>query len=103
MAIYGRVRDLREDADKTQADIAKILGISTQTYNAWEKDISNVAIGKVKSIADFYGITIGEIFLPTDMKNIHTKGKADMNICNDTIETEPEPTEEKVQLINVNR
>lgn len=66
----------------TQAELAKLLGISTQTYNAWEKDISNVAIGKVKCIADFYGITIGEIFLPTDMKNIHIKITKDMNICN---------------------
>lgn len=48
----------------TQAEVAENIGISTQTYNAWEKDVSNVAIGKVKALADFFGVTIGEIFLP---------------------------------------
>lgn len=38
----------------TQAELARALGVSPQTYNAWEKDISNVAIGKVMSIADFF-------------------------------------------------
>lgn len=87
----------------TQAELAKILGISTQTYNAWEKDISNVAIGKVKSIADFYGITIGEIFLPTDMKNIHVRIVKNMNICNgkevEAIDNNTEVDEEKEKEI----
>lgn len=67
------LKELRARKNMTQAEMARELGISCQTYNAWEKDISNVAIGKVKSIADYHGITIGEIFLPSDMKNNHIK------------------------------
>lgn len=48
----------------TQFEVAQSVGVSTQTYNAWEKNISNVAISKVKALADFFGVTIGEIFLP---------------------------------------
>ena len=48
----------------TQYEVAKNIGISTQTYNAWERDVSNVAISKVKALADLFEVTIGEIFLP---------------------------------------
>ena len=65
------VKELRVRNNLTQAQSAEKLGVSTQTYNAWEKDISKVAIGKVASIAKLYGVTIEEIFLPENVKNIH--------------------------------
>ncbi len=36
MYYYQRIRDLREDNDKTQEEIAKILGIQTTTYRRYE-------------------------------------------------------------------
>lgn len=36
MYTYNRIRDLREDADKTQAEIAKYLNVGTTTYRRWE-------------------------------------------------------------------
>ena len=65
------LKELRARKNMTQSAVTDAIGVSPQTYNAWEKDVSNVAIGKVKILADFYGVTISEIFLPTDMKNIH--------------------------------
>lgn len=58
------LKELRARKNMTQSEIADIIGVSTQTYNAWERDVSNVAISKVKALADFFGVTIGEIFLP---------------------------------------
>ena len=58
------LKELRARKNMTQSEVAVEIGVSTQTYNAWEKDISNVAIGKVKALSDFFGVTIGEIFLP---------------------------------------
>lgn len=57
------LKELRARKNMTQAEIAKNIGVSTQTYNSWEKDISKVAIGKVKVLANFFGVTVGEIFL----------------------------------------
>ena len=34
--IYKRIRDLSEDSDKTQADLAKILNCSQQVYSNYE-------------------------------------------------------------------
>ena len=55
------LRELRARKQKSQRQVAEDLGISTATYCAWEKDISNVAISKVQAVADYYGVTIGEI------------------------------------------
>lgn len=58
------LKELRARKNKTQKEVAGDLGVSTTTYNAWEKDVSRVAIGKVRALADYYGVSISEIFLP---------------------------------------
>jgi transcriptional regulator with XRE-family HTH domain len=55
------LRELRARKNKTQEEVAKSLGIATQTYNAWEKDISNVGISKVYALANYFGVKIDEI------------------------------------------
>ena len=49
--------------DKTQEQVAKNLGVSVQTYCAWEKSIANVAVSKVSAVASYFGVKLGEIFL----------------------------------------
>lgn len=56
------LKELRARKDETQAETAKALGISPQTYNAWEQDISNVAISKVVALAEHFGVKLTEIF-----------------------------------------
>lgn len=65
------LKELRARKNMTQEQVAKDLGISVQTYNAWEKDVSNVAVSKVQAVAVYFGVKIGQIFLPSSMKNIH--------------------------------
>ena len=57
------LKELRARHNLTQKEVAKDLGVSVQTYNAWEKDISNVAICKVQALADYYGVDIEAISL----------------------------------------
>lgn len=60
------LKELRARKDVTQAEAAKALGVSTQTYNAWEKDVSVVSIAKFCQIAKYFGVSITEIFLPNN-------------------------------------
>ncbi|MBQ8918761.1 MAG: helix-turn-helix transcriptional regulator [Acidaminococcaceae bacterium] len=55
------LKELRARKNETQQECAEALGISTQTYNAWEQDISNVAISKVVKVAEHFGVTLSEI------------------------------------------
>lgn len=58
------LKELRARKNETQAETAEALGISTQTYNAWEKDISGVAVSKVVAVARHFGVSLSDIFLP---------------------------------------
>ena len=57
------LKELRARKNWTQKETATKLGISVQTYNAWEKDISRVAVGKVIAVADLFGVKLSEIKL----------------------------------------
>ncbi|MBQ7615667.1 MAG: helix-turn-helix transcriptional regulator [Butyrivibrio sp.] len=61
------IKELRARKDVTQEQAARDLGISVQTYNAWERDISNVAISKVMAVAEYYGVQLSQIFLRRNM------------------------------------
>lgn len=56
------LKELRAKKDWTQQETAERLGVSPQTYNAWERDISNVAVCKVQAVADLFGVKLGQIF-----------------------------------------
>ena len=57
------LKELRARKNETQVQTAEALGVSVQTYNAWEKDISNVAVSKVNAVARHFGVTLSQIFL----------------------------------------
>ena len=61
------ISELRARKVATQAQVAADLGISVATYNAWEKDISNVAISKVVALAEYFGCTVDQIFLTRNL------------------------------------
>lgn len=55
------LKELRARKGWTQKETADKLGVSTQTYNAWEKDISNVAVSKVNAIATLFEVTLSDL------------------------------------------
>lgn len=57
------LRELRARKGVTQQEVATAIGISLPTYGTWEKDLSVAPIGKVVSLAEFFGVTVGEIKL----------------------------------------
>lgn len=63
------LKELRARKNLTQKDVAKDLGITYQTYSSWEKDISNVAVSKVQALADYYGVSLGQISFSTEHEN----------------------------------
>lgn len=49
------LRELREDRDMTQADVANLLGTSQQYYSKYETGKYEMPIHYVVPLADFYG------------------------------------------------
>ncbi len=51
------IRELREDRDLKQADVAKVLGTSQQYYSKYETGKYEMPIHYVTALADFYGVS----------------------------------------------
>lgn len=56
--IYQRIRDLREDKDMTQQEMADILNINRRTYSAYENGINSMTPETLCKIADFHKTSV---------------------------------------------
>lgn len=61
LSFEEKLRVLREGKKVTQANVAEYLGISTNAYGAYEKGISKPPYENIKGIAEYFGITCGEL------------------------------------------
>lgn len=55
---FKRIKDLREDHDLLQKDVAKLLGISQQYYSEYEKGNRTIPIQHLITLSKFYGTSI---------------------------------------------
>ena len=53
--MYRRIRDLREDRDLTQKQIADVLGMSQTGYSKYETGENDIPTAILIKLADFYG------------------------------------------------
>lgn len=58
MAFYQRIRDLREDADKTQSEIAEYLETTAQYYGKYEKGERELPFSRAIQLADYYDVSL---------------------------------------------
>lgn len=58
MNYYERLKDLREDHDLTQADIANILGTTRQQVSKWETGTQMMGVDKYIKLAKYYNISV---------------------------------------------
>ena len=63
------IRDLREDSNKTQAQIAQILGTSQTMYARYERGANEMPIHHLLLLCDFYHVTADYILGRTDRDN----------------------------------
>lgn len=62
-----RIRDLREDRDLTQKELAKILGCTQQTYSRYETGEITIDIYNLIKLANFYGTSCDYLLGITDI------------------------------------
>ena len=58
---YQRIKDLREDADKKQSDIATLLQTTQQTYSLWERGEREIPFHHIVTLALYYNVSIDYI------------------------------------------
>ena len=63
---YTRIRDLREDMDMTQAQLAKLLGMSQTGYSKYETGENDIPTAILIKLARFYKTSIDYLLGETD-------------------------------------
>ena len=58
MYYYQRLKDIREDNEKTQSDIAEVLNTVRQQYNRWETGKQELPMHHFITLARYYNISL---------------------------------------------
>ena len=67
------LRDLREDKDLKQKDIAELLKIHQTTYSDYELGRLNIPIAALHMLADYYGVSVDYLLGRTNSKQPYPK------------------------------
>lgn len=68
MAKYHRIKDLREDSDKTQQELADYLGTSSQHYGKYELGHAEIPFERAIALAKYYDVSLDYIAELTNVK-----------------------------------
>lgn len=71
----NRIRDLREDSDLTQKQIAEYLNMSQTGYSKYETGENDIPSVVWQSLADFYKTSVDYLMGRTDEKMPYSKTK----------------------------
>lgn len=66
-----RIRDLREDSDKKQKELAQCLSVDQSTYSDYENGRINVPIEQLIKIAEYYDVSIDFIVGRTNNRYVN--------------------------------
>ena len=72
---YKRIRDLREDKDLTQKQLAEYLNVSQKSYSRYERGERTIDPEILSKLATFHETTVDYFIERTDDKTDYTKKK----------------------------
>ena len=69
--MYNRIRDLREDQDLNQTQVAKMLGMSQTGYSKYETGENDIPTIILIKLADFFEVSVDYLLNRTDNKRMN--------------------------------
>ena len=66
VVMYRRIRDLREDRDMNQTEVARVLGMSQTGYSKYETGENDIPTSVLIRLARLYGTSIDYLLGETD-------------------------------------
>ena len=70
---FENIRSMRIDRGRTQQQVAKVLGVSQNTYSQYEIGVLNYPVDAVIKLADLYGVSVDYLLGRTDVKTPYPK------------------------------
>lgn len=71
--MYQRIRDLREDRDLTQKQLASIIGMSQTGYSKYETGENDLPTAVLIKLSEFYDTSIDYLLNLTDEKKAYPR------------------------------
>ena len=68
MYYYKRLREIRENHDLKQREIANILNTTQQVYSEYEKGIREIPLHKIITLAKYYNVSLDYLTELTEEK-----------------------------------
>ena len=69
------LKELRARKGLSQLETAEKLGVSVQTYNAWEADFGMVKAWNAVKVANLFGVKVDDIFFDIELENNSSKAE----------------------------
>lgn len=69
---FQRIRDMREDSDLSQKQIAAFLGIAQTVYSRYERGYQTIPLEHLIALADYYHVSLDFMTGRTQKKEINT-------------------------------
>ena len=73
--MYQRIRDLREDSDLSQTEIAKMLHMSQQGYSKYETGENDIPTAVLIALAQFYNTSVDYLLGLTNVREPYPRTK----------------------------
>lgn len=87
MISFKRLKDLREDDDKNQREMAEILGVKRSTYSLWEIGINIIPLENLCDFADYFEVTIDYVLNLNNDKEVKIIKGLDLNKLGNNMKT----------------
>ena len=68
---FQRIRDLREDCDLTQREVAEFLGIQQTVYSCYERGFQTIPVEHLLKLANFYHVSTDYMLGRTNNKAVN--------------------------------
>ena len=85
---FQRMRDLREDADKTQKQIADLLLLDKEVYRRYEVGLRDIPVACLLSLADYYEVNLDYLVGRTNESKMLPKPKDYQKLVETTLREE---------------
>ena len=69
--MYQRIRDMREDADLKQKDLAEVLNCSQVCYSQYELGKRDIPTDVLIKLADYYGVSVDYLLGRTNKREVN--------------------------------
>ena len=66
--VFERIRNIREDRDIRQRQVAEFLNVSQNTYSQYENGVISLSAETAVKLAEFYGTSVDYLLGLTDDK-----------------------------------